>query len=371
MKLFIDAFNIKVGGGLTHLKELLANAQPEVYGFSQVKVFAPSTTLQQLPEMPWLVKEYVLALNKSCLRVWFWRTIQLRRIVKKSRGILFIPGSGSSSVTFVTMCQNLLPVQKAEMNRYKGTNVWWRLVLLRWLHRYSYQKAAGVIFLNEYCQVAVERDMNVTPKFSVIIPHGINYRFMRKKASYAFRDAFKLVYVSIIDEYKHQWKVAEAVYQLNKEGYVVELYLVGSEYSRSRKRLNMIQKANPNMNQVKLIGKVEYDSLKDIYMEMDAAIYASTCETFGMTLLEAMASSLPIACSYHSSMPEMLQDAGLYFDPLDTQSIRKVILTLIQDEILRKELGEKAYSYALKYKWEETARQTFQVLQKIANKCVE
>ena len=275
MKLFIDAFNIKEGGGLTHLKELLAHSQPLIYGFSQVRVFAPFATLQQLPEMPWLVKEYVPALDKSIQRVWFWRLIQLPEIVKKAKGFLFIPGSVSSSVPFVTMCQNLLPVQKVEMNRYKGTKVWWRLVLLRWLHRYTYQKAAGVIFLNAYCQVAVNTEMNVIPKFSAIIPHGINHRFMKKKATYAFNNVFKLVYVSIIDEYKHQWKVAEAVYQLNKEGYDVELYLVGTEYAKSRERLDKVQKANQNMNQVKLIGKVDYASLDDIYMDMDAAIYAS------------------------------------------------------------------------------------------------
>jgi glycosyltransferase involved in cell wall biosynthesis len=285
MNLFIDAFNIKEGGGLTHLKELLAHSQPLAYGFTQVIVFASSATLQQIPEMPWLVKEYVPALDKSVQSVWFWRTLQLPEIVKKSSGFLFIPGSMCSSVPFVTMCQNLLPVQKVEMNRYKGTKVWWRLILLRWLHKYSFQKAAGVIFLNAYCQVAVNTEMNVMPKFSAIIPHGINQRFMKKKASYAFNNVFKLVYVSIIDEYKHQWKVAEAVYQLNKEGYEVELYLVGTECAKSRERLDSIQKANPNMNQVKLLGKVDYTSLDVIYMEMDAAIYASTCETLSVQYL--------------------------------------------------------------------------------------
>jgi glycosyltransferase involved in cell wall biosynthesis len=370
MRLLIDASNIKAGGGLTHLKELLHHADPEAFGFSEVNVFAPSATLRQLPQRPWLEKEPVPALDKGLVSVWHWRTFTLPALVKQSSALLFIPGSGSSSVPFVTMCQNLLPVQKHEMNRYAGTKVWLRLRLLRWLHRSSYRKANGIIFLNDYCHKAVISDMKVSPKSTTIIPHGIHSRFLRQKSSYSWDGVFKLVYVSIIDVYKHQWNVAAAVMQLNQDGYPVELVLVGPEYGPSRKRLDDVLHSGPESAHVKLMGKLDYQKLDTIYTQMDAVIYASTCETFGMTLLEAMASSMPIACSNRSSMPEMLRDAGVYFDPENIQAIKDAILTLMQDEALRKTLGEKAHSYAQAYRWEKTSQKTFTFLQKTARQCV-
>jgi len=59
----------------------------------------------------------------------------------------------------------------------------------------------------------------------------------------------------------------------------------------------MIVKLDPSNEYIKYSGAVDYDSIHDIYSSSDIAIFASSCETFGMILTEAMAAGLPIACS--------------------------------------------------------------------------
>jgi glycosyltransferase involved in cell wall biosynthesis len=154
--------------------------------------------------------------------------------------------------------------------------------------------------------------------------------------------------------------------QLNSEGYPIELSLVGPEYYLSRKRLNRVLSTKKFSNRIKILGKINYEDLDIIYSQMDACIYASSCETFGMTLLEAMASSMPIACSNRSSMPELLKDSGIYFNPEKIEELKKSILTLMLDEQLRKYLGQKAHNYAKDYKWETTSKETFSYLYNIA-----
>ena len=60
MRLGIDASNIRSGGGVTHLVELLRAAEPSAYGFAQVIVWASQATLTRLDERPWLRGEFFL-----------------------------------------------------------------------------------------------------------------------------------------------------------------------------------------------------------------------------------------------------------------------------------------------------------------------
>lgn len=57
MILGIEASNIRGGGGLTHLKEVISNIEQQDIGFNKVIVWAITPTLAKLPEMEWLVKK--------------------------------------------------------------------------------------------------------------------------------------------------------------------------------------------------------------------------------------------------------------------------------------------------------------------------
>ena len=65
MILGIDAFNIRAGGGVTHLVESLAAANPARHGFSRVLIWAPSATRARLSERPWLEAPVVPALDQA------------------------------------------------------------------------------------------------------------------------------------------------------------------------------------------------------------------------------------------------------------------------------------------------------------------
>jgi glycosyltransferase involved in cell wall biosynthesis len=95
-------------------------------------------------------------------------------------------------------------------------------------------------------------------------------------------------------------------------------------------------------------------------------LFASSCETFGVTVLEAMASRLPIACSNRSGLPEILGDGGVYFDPADVESIADALGRLVESRDLRQGCAERAYLRASSYTWERSARATAAYLRDIA-----
>ncbi|MGA2228428.1 MAG: glycosyltransferase, partial [Syntrophobacteraceae bacterium] len=105
-----------------------------------------------------------------------------------------------------------------------------------------------------------------------------------------------------------------------------------------------------------------------VYLQADLFVYASSCENMPNILIEAMASSLPIACSNRGPMPEVLGDAGLYFDPESPEQIAGAIRELMTGHEKRSECAARAYEYAKQYSWERCARDTFAFIAGVANR---
>jgi glycosyltransferase involved in cell wall biosynthesis len=111
---------------------------------------------------------------------------------------------------------------------------------------------------------------------------------------------------------------------------------------------------------------VPHDELPPLLAEADLFIFASSCENLPVTLLEAMASGLPIACSDRGPMPEVLQDGGVYFDPENADLIAAAVERLITNETLRVSVAKRAKTLSEKYSWSRCASETWNFLRKVA-----
>ena len=112
-------------------------------------------------------------------------------------------------------------------------------------------------------------------------------------------------------------------------------------------------------------GHLSHSETLDWYNQADLFAYPSSCENLPIILLEAMAVGLPIACSDRGPMPEVLKDAGVYFNPENPSSIAASLKLLLQDESLRENLGRKAQSLSKAFTWERCAQETFSFLSSV------
>jgi glycosyltransferase involved in cell wall biosynthesis len=94
----------------------------------------------------------------------------------------------------------------------------------------------------------------------------------------------------------------------------------------------------------------------------DLFVFASSCENLPVTLLEAMAVGLPIACSNRGPMPEVLEDGGVYFDPENAVSIANAVEQIIVDSTLRTRIATKAKSLSEQYSWARCADETWKFI---------
>lgn len=371
----IDASNIRSGGGLTHLLELLNHLVPEQNNIRQVIVWSNSNTLNQLPEKSWLSKIKHKFLEGSLIGRIYWQVFFFTSsIIENKCDLVFIPG-GSFTTSFrpiISMNQNLLPFEWKELFRYGISLTTLKFILLRLTNQSAFKKSNGIIFLSRYSKDIVLKSLPSNNYSTVIIPHGIQEKFFlepRKQlsiSSYSNIKPIKIIYVSSIECYKHHCNVVEAISRVKRSGYPVMLDIYGTGNAKAVKKLKQsIAIYDKDEEYIIYKDEIAYNNIQEIYFSADLAIFASTCETFGQILLESMAAGLPIACSKYSSMPEIILDAGIYFDPLDVKDIEAVITSLIISEELRTDLSEKAHKLAKNYSWSKTSFTTFKYFKDI------
>jgi glycosyltransferase involved in cell wall biosynthesis len=368
MRLGIDASNLRAGGGITHLREILSVLDPDQFGVDKILVWSGERTLIQLEDRPWLEKIKVPILNRALPFRTFWQLFLLDRVIKEAQiDLLFVPGGiyFGRFEPFITMSQNLLPFDDLERKRFGLSALGIKLRIIKLLQSMTFQKAGGLIFLTETAKDTVLKQVKTPHAKIKIINHGVSPDFLmspreqKPLSSYSEEQPFKWLYVSLVSHYKHQWFVAEAVQHIKKKGYPVSLELIGSGHQISLNRLNeVIDRIDPQNDYISYRGPVAYSELKQYYHNADGFVYASSCETFGQILVEAMSSGLPIGCSNRSVLPEVLGNAGEYFDPEDPGSIAGALIKLMEDPDLRESYARKAFERSKEFSWERCSRET-------------
>lgn len=113
-------------------------------------------------------------------------------------------------------------------------------------------------------------------------------------------------------------------------------------------------------------GYVSYDDVKNIYANASLFIYASLCEGFGLPILEAMQSGIPVITSNVSSMPEVAGDACELIDPYDIDALESAITKVLSSDEIQSQMVEKGLEQAAKFSWEKCAKE---ILDIIKNMC--
>lgn len=96
-------------------------------------------------------------------------------------------------------------------------------------------------------------------------------------------------------------------------------------------------------------------------------VFPSLYEGFGLPVLEAQQTGVPVMTANNSSLPEIAGDAAILVDPLDTEAIAEAMLQLSQDEALRTRLIAAGHDNVKRFSWTKAATETLAVLREAAN----
>jgi len=169
-----------------------------------------------------------------------------------------------------------------------------------------------------------------------------------------------LLYVGNAYPHKNLERLILAFNQLNDSRY--QLVLVG-EMDYFYRRLKKFAESLPLKTRQAIIftGFVTDEDLKIIFQGASLYVFPSLCEGFGLPPLEALAFCRPVVSSWAASLPEILKQAAVYFDPEKVDEITAKIKYVLESPIIQKKLIQEGERVVRQYSWLKMARQTQEV----------
>lgn len=115
-----------------------------------------------------------------------------------------------------------------------------------------------------------------------------------------------------------------------------------------------------------MTGGVDDVQLDALYRGASAFVYPSLYEGFGLPVVEALARGVPTVASNGSSLPEVYGEAAVAVSPRSVREIAQGIETVLTDRELAERLSMRGIARAERFSWDETARLTLQVYERVA-----
>jgi glycosyltransferase involved in cell wall biosynthesis len=206
-----------------------------------------------------------------------------------------------------------------------------------------------------------------------VVPNGIDLGAFQPLPKYeesvvliqpfSFRRPY-LLYVSRIDHpVKNHIRLFEA-FRIFKERtkYPHRLILAGGD-SRGADKVKKAANASPYRNDIFFTGHFPLLSLPKLYSGADIVVFPSLYEGFGLGVLEAMATGIPVACARAAGLPETAEHAALYFDPLDTEDMADRLVTLATNRDIYRECRRLGLERVQSFSLDRCAEHTLRIIQ--------
>jgi glycosyltransferase involved in cell wall biosynthesis len=201
-----------------------------------------------------------------------------------------------------------------------------------------------------------------------VIYNGVDHSIFKPYKVRPF-DRPYVLYVGSERPRKNLDRLFEAFARLRKEFPELLLIKVGVAGRTQEYRQEIMRKLD-SLGIIQAVIFVEYVSELDLahyYSSAALLAYPSFYEGFGFPPLEAMACGCPVVTSNTSSLPEVVGEAGIMVNPLDTDSLVEAMRQVLTDSELRDDMVRKGLEQAKKFSWERAAEQTQEVYNKVAS----
>lgn len=299
----------------------------------------------------------------------YWQQWALPRRAKKARvDILHVPGFDAP---FFKPCPVVLTVhdligQIFPRNLPPVSRFYWSF----WLP-YSIRWANVVIADSECTKKDLIRCTGIPPERVHVVYLGVDTSFQpvqdiraleEVRGKYGLPKEF-ILYVGTIEPRKGL-DILLAAYGMLVNEIPYDLVIAGKLgwYTGSLFQLVEVYKLG---RRVHFTGYIADDDLPKLYNLAALFVYPSRYEGFGLPPLEAMACGVPVVCSNAASLPEVVGDAAYVVPPDAPELLAAAIRQVLEDKQLQAAMRSKGLERARRFTWEETARRTIAIYEKL------
>jgi len=176
-----------------------------------------------------------------------------------------------------------------------------------------------------------------------------------------------VLYVGSIETKKNIGVLLQAFSRISRteEGQSLKLAIAGARNDAAYPLESSIRELGIEQR-VKVLGYVSSNLLEALYAGALVFVYPSLYEGFGFPPLEAMVRGVPTIVSDASSLPEVVGDAALLFDPNRPEQLADVLTSFITDSQRRQEYSKRGVRQAARFTWRRCAEEHLRVYEQLS-----
>src|SRR6266498_4378406 len=238
---------------------------------------------------------------------------------------------------------------------------------VRDIERLLVEQSDGIICCSNYMLDHIQHVLGAVKTKVRVIPNGVeSSRFNGGRQPQLIlagipEDRKIIFYVGRIVREKGIFTLLDALEKLRKQGKDVSLVFVGEGPLKEDLAKEVLRRKLSD--RVKLAGFVDEKKLVSLYNSSDVFVLASHYEPFGMVVLEAMASRIPVVVSDVGGLSEIVEDGitGVKVPSSDPHALAEGILRVLENRELSERLKENAYrAVQERYRWDTIAEKTLE-----------
>ncbi len=243
--------------------------------------------------------------------------------------------------------------------------------LTKW--RYSHQRIVRVLCVSRKIKSIMDDYLPQIKDKTVMIHSGIDLsKFKNEKGERSIREIYNIpsqhtlvCNTSALADHKDYFTFLDTAHKLvkNKAGMALRFIIFGDGPLKTEIK-NYVEKLGLS-NHVIMAGFV--NNLNHLLPQADIFMITSKTEGLGTSVLDALASDLPVVATRAGGIPEMIihEETGLLADVGDSEQLAKNVLRVISDKQLRHELVKNGASKALEFSKEKTAMNTLSIYREV------
>lgn len=335
------------------------------YPENECLLYTPSVADKDLFQEP---EASIIKLPKSLIGKYsssYWRSFRLSNWLEKDNIDMYhglsneLPyGIHQSKTCSIITIHDLIFLEHPELYKPFDRYVYKKKV------QYGTRAANGIIAVSEQTKQDMVRFLNVDESRISVVYQGCHRQFYHRVSHETLqftRQSFALpaeymLYVGTIEERKNLLKIVEALHEGNID---VPLVVVGRKTAYYSQVKNYIEKNR--MQNIHFLDQVQTTDLPSIYQGSRGFIYPSSYEGFGIPILEALNSGIPVITSKGGCLEETAGKGGILINPSDREEMIHAISQVLEDSALRDRLIREGGAHALKFREEQTIPSLYNV----------
>jgi glycosyltransferase involved in cell wall biosynthesis len=241
-----------------------------------------------------------------------------------------------------------------------------RLSVLRILAGFSARRSDRVLFVSQDSQRWIGDDLGIEAQRRAWLHHGVNVEDWRPQEPRRRAARPYILSVGSVYRYKNYVRLVEAwAAMAMRERGVPDLVIIGDtvDHPYQEQLQAAIEATGELAERIRLIDWVPHEEIPRYYAEASLFVLPSYLETFGIPLLEAMASEVPLVASELPVFREICRDAAVYADPFSSESLAAAMSLALGDEGERERRVARGREIAERSSWDAAAARLLATLE--------